>query len=633
MPRVIDPPSRPQEPPRSRVRRCLVRLSVVLLSPLVWPARPLAAQSAAPFEVQRDTLVMVPMRDGVRLSTELYRPARDGAPVAGQFPVLLLRTPYELRDSAIVRQARTFAAAGYVVALQNIRGRYRSEGRFTKYADVDAPDGHDAIEWLAAQPWSTGKVGMWGRSYAAHAQAMAAMTRPPHLAALLINQGGMADGRDHAVRQGGAFELGREMTWAFQEARRETDDPIARQLLEREKVEAWYTAMPLKRGQSPLRYVPEYEGYFFDEWEHADDDAYWARPALRWRTRYASSADVPMRHVGGWYDIFLRGTVMNWEGLSRGRRGPVQAVIGPWVHGGNARSYAGEVDFGPDAAIAAFDTDYHLRWFDRWLKGIDTGVDRDARLRLFVMGGGDGRKGSAGRLRHGGRWIDSDTFPLRGTRMTTYHLHADGALRPEVAPRPGARSFVADPAHPVPTLGGNVSNRVRDGAYDQRERADFPASQAPYLPLRARADVLVFETAPLDRDVTLVGPIELEAWISTSGPDADLTAKLIDVHPPNADYPDGFDMNLTDGIVRLSYRNDARTRQPVVPGTVYRVVLRLFPTANTFAKGHRIRLDLAGSNFPRFDLATRTAVETTVHLSPTRPTRVRLPVVSLPAVP
>jgi hypothetical protein len=612
--------------------------SLFLLAAL---AAPVAAQSSSS-DVASDTTVMMPMRDGVRLSTVLYRPARGTVASSDRFPVLLLRTPYELGDSTLVRQARWFAEAGYVVALQNIRGRYRSEGRFVKYADVDGPDGYDAVEWLAAQPWSTGAVGMWGRSYAAHSQAMAAMERPPHLKALLINQGGMADGRDHAVRQGGAFELGREMTWAFQEARRETSDSVARRLLEREKVEDWYSAMPLQRGRSPLRHVPEYEDYFFAEWEHADDGPFWARPALRWRTRYATSADVPMLHVGGWYDIFLPGTLMNWAGLSRHHKGPVRAVIGPWVHGGNGRSFAGEVDFGPEAAIPSFDKDFHLRWFDRWLKGIDNGVDRESRLRLFVMGGGDGRKGSAGRMRHGGEWINADTFPLRGTRPVRYYLHGDGSLStraPSATEVPLLR-YTFDPTHPVPTLGGNVSNRVKDGAYDQRERPDFAGSRAPFLSLRARRDVLVFETAPLAEDLTVIGPVDVVLQVSTTGDDADFTAKLVDVHPPNPDYPDGFDMNITDAVQRLSYRDDSRTRQPVVPGKVYRIVVRLFPTANRFAKGHRIRLDVSSSNFPRFDINSGAAadgsrsravrlVDNTVHLATTRASYVVLPLVSV----
>jgi uncharacterized protein len=585
------------------------------------------AQSTA-WSVSHDSTVMIPMRDGVKLSTELYRPARNGQLSSDRFPVLLLRTPYALRDSAIVRQARWFTEAGYVVALQNIRGRYRSEGVFTKYADVDGPDGYDTIEWLAAQSWSTGKVGMWGRSYAAHAQAMAAMQRPPHLAALLINQGGMADGWDHAVRHGGAFELGRELTWAFQEARRETNDTVAHRALDAEPVEQWYQRLPLSRGGTPLRQVPEYENYFFEEWERADDSEFWSRPALRWRTRYTTSADVPMLHVGGWYDIFLRGTLMNWEGLSPGRRGPVRAMIGPWVHGGNGRSYAGDVDFGPESAIASFDRDFHLRWFDKWLKGIDNGVNRDPSLRLFVMGGGDGRRNAAGRLRHGGQWIDSDVFPLRGTRPTRYFLHQSGTLSTEPpATRDRRRTFRVDPTHPVPTLGGNVSNRVKDGAFDQQERKDFPISRGPYPRLRHRPDVLVFETAPLDRDITVVGPIEVSLHVMTTGTDADFTAKLIDVHPPNVDYPEGFDLNLTDGVQRLSYRNGARARQRVRAGAGYRITFQLFPTANRFVKGHRIRVDISGSNLPRFDLATYRPITSTVLLSADTPSSVVLPVV------
>jgi putative CocE/NonD family hydrolase len=222
--------------------------------------RAVALAQAAPgtYDVLREEQVMVPMRDGVRLSTDLYRPARGGQAVAGQFPVLLLRTPYDKGDSAIVRQAHVFAAHGYVVALQNIRGRYRSEGVFTKYSVLDAPDGYDAIEWMGTQSWSNGRVGTWGAPTQPHA-GRCCQLNPPHLRTMVINQGGMSNAWDHAVRHGGAFELGRELTWALQESRRATADPVARRALEQVKVEDWYAALPMRRGTGPLRVVPEYE--------------------------------------------------------------------------------------------------------------------------------------------------------------------------------------------------------------------------------------------------------------------------------------------------------------------------------------------------------------------------------------
>lgn len=572
---------------------------VVVLAVAVWGRGALAQ---APFDVVRVDDVMAPMRDGVRLHTEVYRPSRGTAAIDSAFPSLLLRTPYEIRGDEIVRQARAFAAAGYVVALQNIRGRYRSEGTFTKYSVLDAPDGYDAIEWLARQPFSNGRVGTWGRSYAAHTQADAAKLNPPHLKAMIVNQGGMADAWDHAVRHGGAFELGREMTWVWQEARRETADPVARARLEREKVEDWYQQLPLRKGQSPLAGVPEYEAYFLDEWMQEGRGPFWDRIALAWKPYYTQTADVPMLHLGGWYDIFLRGTLDNYLGLRAGKRGPVHVAIGPWVHGGNGRTYAGDVDFGAASAIEGFEVAYHLRWFDRFLRDMPTGVDTAPPVRLFVMGGGPGTKDTNGRLQHGGSWITGRAWPLPEARPVRYYLRAGGGLGPTPDPVVGRTTYRFDPAHPVPTLGGHVSNRVKDGAYDQRERPDFAGSRAPWLPLKARSDVLVFETEPLDRDVRVIGPIEVVLHVATTGHDTDFTAKLVDVYPPSPDFPAGFDLNITDAIQRLSFRDDRASRGPVVPGQPYRLVVRPFPTANLFKKGHRIRVDISSSNFPRFDV-------------------------------
>jgi hypothetical protein len=419
---------------------------------------------------------------------------------------------------------------------------------------------------------------------------------------MIVNQGGMADAWDHAVRHGGAFELGREMTWVWQEARRETSDSAVRMLLERETVEEWYQRLPLRRGQSPLATVPEYEAYFLDEWWQEERGPFWDRISLTWKPWYAKTADVPMLHLGGWYDIFLRGTLDNYVGLRAGRRGPVHLAIGPWVHGGNGRTWAGDVDFGPQSAIDGFEVAYHLRWFDRWLRDQPNGLDTEAPVRLFVMGGGPGTKDAKGRLQHGGQWRTGTAWPLPEARPTRFYLREGGGLATTAASRPSATTYTFDPSHPVPTLGGHVSNRVKDGAYDQRERPDFAGSRAPFLPLKSRRDVLVFESEPLIEDMTVVGPIEVVLHVSTTGRDTDFTAKLVDVYPPSADFPGGFDMNITDAIQRLSFREESARRLPVVPGHPYRLVIRPFAAANLFRKGHRIRLDVSSSNVPRFDV-------------------------------
>jgi len=554
--------------------------------------------------VERD--VMIPMRDGVLLATDIYRPAVDGVPVAEPLPVLLTRSPYGKSRERDAMLAEYLAGHGYIAAIQDIRGRYASQGEFTKYSVFEPPDGYDTIEWLAARPYADGRVGMWGTSYAAHAQADAAKLNPPALKVLLMNEGGMANAWDHAVRHGGAFELGRELTWAFRQIPAELDDPVVRLLFEQERVNDWYQALPFRRGLNPLSVTPEYEDYFFDEFTHSDYSDYWRKISLNWTDYYAQTADAAMLHVGGWYDIFLRGTIENYVALSRLKSSPIELLVGPWTHSGNERTYAGDVDFGAAAAITDFHTGFQRRWFDRHLKNVATAPGHKP-VRLFIMGTGDGHRDEAGRLSHGGYWTAADGWPLPDVVATPFYFHADGSLGPE---RPGtdggATTFTFDPAHPVPTIGGNVSARVGDGAFDQRERADFPASRSPYLPLKARSDIVVFQSEALAEEVVVAGPIEVVLFASSSAVDTDFTAKLIDVYPPSEDFPAGFEMNLSDALVRASYRDDRHTRDLIEPGRVYRLVIRPFPTANVFKKGHRIRVDISSSNFPRFDVNPNT---------------------------
>jgi uncharacterized protein len=566
------------------------------------------AHSADFANVIRQQDVMVAMRDGVKLATDIYRPGAGEKPAAERMPVLLHRTPYDKSDAAAVAIAEALAKHGYVVMLQDTRGRHHSEGVFQKYYSFDAYDGYDTIEWAAAQPYSDGKVGMYGTSYAAHTQADASKLAPPHLRALLLNMGGMSNAWDHSVRYDGAFELGRQLTWAWQQALEDAKDPITKALLSKEDVNAWYTALPLRKGLSPLSIAPNFEGYYLDEATRSDYDEHWATLGMQWEKYYAQTADVPMMHVGGWYDIYLRGTIENWRRLSALKKSSMRLVIGPWTHHGDTATYAGDVDFGNEAAIKDFDIGFHLRWFDFTLKGIDTPAAAQAPVRYFLMGTGDGHKDAAGRLAHGGEWREAAEWPPPEARATIWYLHGDGALReakPTAAESIQTR-FVFDPNHPVPTIGGGVSKRLKDGAYDQRERADMPGSRLPFLPLRSRNDVLVFETEALSRDLVLAGPVEVTLYAASSGVDTDFTAKLVDVYPPSTDFPSGFDMNLTDGIIRASYRDGAKVRKLLNPHQTYRLVIRPFDTANVLKKGHRLRLDISSSNFPRFDVNPNT---------------------------
>lgn len=539
------------------------------------------------------------------MATDIYRPGKSGVPISDRLPVLLNRTPYN--KTSLAEQAVFYAERGYVVALQDTRGRYKSEGEFSKVQPADATDGYDVIEWLAKQSYSNGKVGMWGTSFAAHTQAGAAQYHPPSLKTLLINMGGMSNGWDHGVRYRGTYEMGRQLTWAWSQLLADARSPDVKALLTNEKVEDWYNVQPMRRGQNPLSVAPQYEAWYFDFFEHANYDAYWKDPMLAWDEHYAETSDIPMLHVGGWYDIFLAGTFKNYSELRRLKKSPQYVMVGPWKHGGNNLPYAGDVAFGDSASVMDFLTDFHVRWFDHQLKGAANGVEKDAAVRVFVMGTGDGHKDANGRLYHGGYWRNSDVWPLAGTRMVPYYFHGDGSLsdkKPTVAKSQTTYTF--DPRHPVPTIGGGSSARLKDGAFNQREDPRFPPSQEPWLPLRSRADVVVFETAPLAQDMTVIGPIKVTLFASASTVDADFTAKLIDVYPSSTDWPGGFDMNLTDAIVRGRYRATRDHEVLLQPGRVYPFTIEPFPTANVFKKGHRIRVDISSSNFPRFDVNPNT---------------------------
>ena len=592
----------------ARIRSVIV--SLLLLAPLGAHAQdhrmpPADWQgSAKQFDAvlaERD--VMMTTRDGKRMATDIFRPARNGVPVPGRFPVLLNRTPYS--KTGLHSQAQWFAERGYVVAVQDARGRYNSEGIFLKVQPLDATDSYDAVEWLTKQPWSSGAVGMWGTSFSAHMGAGAAQLNPPGLKAMVLNMGGMSNAWDHGVRFRGTYEMGRQLTWAWSQMLADARTPAVRALLEKEKVEDWYSVQPFRRGLNPLSVVPEYEGWYMDFFERADYDAFWKDPMLAWNEHYPQTSDIPMLQVGGWYDIFLAGTFENFVGLSQLKKSPQQVLVGPWTHGGNHLTYAGDVSYGAEAAIVDFATDFHLAWFDRVLKG--KAAVAAAPVRLFVMGTGDGRKDANGRLFHGGYWMNSDAWPLPAARDVPFYFHADGSLtRSKPTGVSSATTFTFDPAHPVPTIGGGASARLKDGAYDQREDPRFPPSKPPYLPLRTRSDVVVFQTEPLTEDMTVIGPITVVLYASASTVDADFTAKLVDVYPPSDDWPNGFDLNITDAIIRGRYRASRERAELLTPGQVYQFTIDPFPTANVFKKGHRIRVDISSSNFPRFDVNPNT---------------------------
>ena len=602
-----------------------------------------------------DSDVMVRMRDGVRLATDVYRPS-----AAGRYPVILERTPYgktipsrSERTSSNPKPlgraevAEFFVSRGYVFVYQDCRGRYKSEGEFVKYLS-DGNDGYDTCKWILAQPWCNGKIGTMGLSYAAHTQGALGSAGAPGVAAMFLDSGGFSNAYQGGIRQGGAFEL-KQATWAFNNALESPeiqDNPAKLAAMKAVDVKAWFKRMPWKRGDSPVSLAPEYESYLFEQWEHGDFDAYWKQLGIYGEGFYDQYVDAPMMHMSSWYDPYPRTATDNFIALSKKKKGPVRLILGPWTHGDRQLTYAGDVDFGPaatiDGNIANDFLTLRLRWFDRWLKGEKNGVETEPAVRIFVMGGGTGRKNAAGRLDHGGRWRAEKNWPLPNTKWTPYYLHADGSLAISRQRETSAfREYKYDPKHPVPSIGGTITSGAPvmvGGAFDQREGARFFGSEEPYRPLAERSDVLVFQTPPLAGDVEITGPIRAELWISSNCPDTDFTIKLIDVYPPNADYPDGFAMNLTDGILRARYRASWEKPTLMTPATVYQVFVDAFPTSNLFARGHRIRLDVSSSNFPHFDAnpntgepegkATRTRIATNrVYTNATRLSRVILPII------
>jgi uncharacterized protein len=609
--------------------------------------------------VERD--VMVPMRDGIKLASDVYYPARAGQAVQGTFPVILERTPYgkgnPSRSEILHRHperpksrqevAAFFVQHGYAVMYQDCRGRYGSEGVFQKYL-AEATDGYDTCAWLVQQPWCNGRIGTMGLSYAAHTQVALASLHPPGLAAMFVDCGGFSNAYQSGIRQGGAFEL-KQATWAYNNALKSPSvlaDPQRHAALAAVDLTQWFASMPWKPGHSPVTAAPEYEDYLFEQWTHGTFDDYWIQPGLYAAGWYEQSADVPQVHMSSWYDPYVRTATENYQGLVTRKRGPVRLILGPWTHGSRSYTYAGEVDFGAaatlDENLAADFCTLRLRWFDHWLRGIDNGVAAEPAVRLFVMGGGSGRRNAVGRLDHGGQWRDAATWPLPETQFTPYYMHTGGLLSPETPAAAAAPlTYQYDPQHPVPTIGGPISSGepiMVGGAFDQREAPAFFGSRPPYRPLAERPDVLVFQTPPLLRAVEVTGPIVAHLWIASDCPDTDFTAKLIDVYPPNADYPDGYAMNLTGGILRARYRDSWERPTLMQPGQVYAIRIDLFPCSNRFASGHCIRLDIASSNFPHFDvnfntgepegLSTHARIATnTVYIDQVRPSHVVLPII------
>lgn len=576
--------------------------------------------------------VMIPMRDGVKLAADIYKPASEDSPASGKFPSILVRTPYNKErrtqlSSGFPGEGEFFAQRGYVYVVQDCRGRFKSEGEFYIFKN-EGRDGYDTVEWIANQPWSNRRIGTMGTSYMSWVQSSMAIYNPPHLSAMIPDQGAW-NAYMSSFRHNGCFEM-RFMSWAFWGAASSKEaqfNPLISEVLEGVDFRDWLKRIPLKKGYNPLTLIPNYEKWLFDIFTHSEYNEYWKQKCFAFQEYVEEHSDIPIYCTGGWYDSYTRSTTEMYKDLSGNKKGPVRLMMGPWTHGTRTKglSFAGDVDFGEDAMIDWLW--YKLRFFDNYLKGLDNGFDDEPPVNIFVMGGGTGRKDREGRLDHGGRWRFENEWPLKRTEYTEYYLHKDMTLStsPPSEETGTGTTFIYDPHSPVPTLGGNISSLdyldkekksldvmmrripiVKVGPLNQVEEPGYFGCTPPYLPLSSRHDILVFTTFPIVKNIEVTGPLSVLFYISSSAPDTDFTAKLIDVYPRSIDYPSGYAMNISDSIMRARFHKSWEKEELLKPNNIYKIEFKLYPTSNLFKKGHRIRLDISSSNYPRFDLNPNT---------------------------
>jgi len=566
--------------------------------------------AAAPYEVTVQKDVMVPMRDGIRLATDIYLPTQDGKPIGEKIPTILDRRPYN--KDGCRGYANYYVSRGYAFVAQDTRGRYKSEGIWHWMTD-DGRDGADLAAWIGDQSWSDGKIGMIGTSYVGGTQHAMAMEKVPQLVTVIpvdaVSNCGYA-----SMRNGGAFEL-RFWNWIMftsPKGSRASRDPGTQAVIQEmsDNRRVYLQNLPLRYGTTPLKLAPECEEWLVEAMKHGANDEFWEQNnIIDFPERYK---DMPVYLVGGWYDSWASNTTANFMTLSKTIKGPVYLIMGPWIHGAQHRSAHGQVDFGEDAAIKDH-LGWRLQWYDHWLKGIENKVGREAPfatpVRIFIMGTGDGHKTDKGLLYHGGYWRDEHEWPLARTNYTEFYLQPGGKLSPKKPETKNASTdFVFDPADPVPSIGGNISSGndiMVQGAWDQKG-GDHIWNFTDPIPLSTRNDVVVFQTEPLAEDIEVTGEIVVKLWASSSAVDTDFTAKLLDIYPPSPDFPGGFDMNIGDGIIRARFRDSLKEEKLMEPGTPYQMTIKLYPSSNVFKKGHRIRVDISSSNFPRFDINPNT---------------------------
>ena len=561
---------------------------------------------------------MVPMRDGTQLATDIYRLAERGAA-----PAIVLRLPYD-KESRVSPEMMAFVQAGYVVVMQDTRGRFASEGEFNaNFQEIN--DGADCYQWVAQQPWCNGRIGTLGGSYLGQSQWLAAPHMPEAVKAMCVLIAPVDHYSDIAYR-GGVLNLGSMLFWASmiaigEQGRRMAQGKAAPADVQRQ-AGALANLMQLYES-TPLTAMAHLQGvspHYFDWVTHPTFDEYWRGLDAR----HYAQLDKPVLHIGGWFDIFLNGTLQTYIGMrnhahSEEARQHQKLVIGPWSHGTNWTSSYHEQEFGLHASGMATDlTALQLRWMDRWVKGIENGIENEKPVRIFVMGIN--------------RWRDEDDWPLPDTQYTDYYLHSggransllgDGALATEAPTHETPDTFTYDPHNPVPSLGG-------------ANLTPFASSIGPrdQQPVEQREDVLVYTSDVLESAVEVTGPVKAILYVASSAPDTDITCKLVDVHP------DGRAMLLTDGILRLRYRHSFEQPTLMTPGDVVEAHVDLWSTSNVFLPGHRIRIEVSSSCFPKFarnsntggDVASeeidayQTAVNTVYH-DEVYPSRIVLPII------
>ena len=555
----------------------------------------------------RRTTVMITVRDGVDLATDVYVPTDRKGPG----PTLVKRTPYDRRSVENLLLASLFVSNGYNVVLQDTRGRGDSGGTFQHYIATphEGEDGYDTLDWVVAQEWSDGSVGTTGFSYTgANQQALAIMGHRA-LNFQVIHDAAISYFR-RTVREDGAFVIGQLATYALRmaitspEARR---DPLVRARIEDaiRKAPDWFARAPWREGDTPVSAIPSYERWLL----HAQDNPYenerWRNPAMNLEAHIEKYPDIPVLMVSSWYGHHVWSTFKKLEAFS-GHRSPTKVIIGTWIHTSpyGRSQHSGQVQFGPAATLDM--NEIRLRWFDATLRGKDVdALEASPRISYFLMGGGSGRRDPDGRLEHGGTWKHTESWPPPGGDDLVLHLDASGRLGADLPVGQRRRTLDVKRETPVPTIGSSIQNPeiipgfLAAGACDQVERPDVHSSPGTGLPLSSRHDVAVFRTDAFEEAVEITGPLTIRLWLSADTRTCDLSVKIVDEHPPSGDWPNGFAMNLVEHHQRFAPWTSLLAEDEFVPTLVEIGPLHL---ANRFEAGHRLRLQIANSNWPRYDI-------------------------------